>query len=174
MRPELDIVPLEYSNEEVIDAVKRELKERNFIVRVYAKMDLPKTSLNFYRKQYNADIILDVLRKLKGNIIGITDKDIYSGSLSYVFSIAEFDGPAIVSIYRLNPRFYQEKPNFDLLVDRLVKEILYCIGIIKGLKECSNPRCVMHKVMSIRDLDYKKKDFCDDCKIKNILEDTNL
>jgi len=174
MKVELDIIPLGYFDEKVIDAIKRELRDKNFIVRVYAKMDLPRTSLNLYRKQYDANIILDVLRKLQGNIIGITDKDIYSNSLNYVFSVAEYDGPAIISIYRLNPKFYQEKQNFDLLINRLIKEILYCIGIVRGLKDCSNPKCIMHKVKSVRDLDYKEKDFCNDCKIKNVLADTGL
>jgi archaemetzincin len=174
MRIELDIVPLSYVDEKIFDAIKQELKEKNFIVRIYAKMDLPRTSLNLYRKQYNADIVIDVLRNLNGNIIAITDKDIYSDNLNYVFSLVEYDGPAVISIYRLNPKFYQESPNFDLLINRLVKEILYCVGKVLGMEDCGNPKCLMHKALSIRDIDFKGKDFCGDCKIKNVLEGIEL
>lgn len=174
MRIELDIIPLGGIEEKIIEGLKEELKNLNFIVRVYAKINPPKTALNVYRKQYNADVIIDTLRKLDGKIIAITDMDIYTDKLTYVFSISEYEGPALVSIYRLNPKFYQEKPNFDLLIDRLVKEVLYVIGKMEGLKDCPNIKCLMHKTNSARDLDYKEKDFCKDCKINNTLQGVNL
>ena len=170
MKLELDIVPMEKLSEELIDALKYDLKDKNFIVRVYAKTDPPKTSLNVYRKQYNADIILDTLRSLKGTIIAIADFDLYNDKLNYIFSAAEYDGPALISIYRLNPEFYKEPANFDKLIDRLVKEIIYCVGRIKGLKDCPNPRCIMHQANSARDLDFKNKDFCSECKINNTVK----
>jgi len=174
MRTELDIIPLEKISEEVILALKQELKDRNFIVRIYAKMNIPKTALNIYRKQYNAKIILDTLRKLKGNIVAITNLDLYIDKLNFVFSVTEYDGPALISIYRLNPKFYQEKPNFDLLIDRLVKEVLYCIGKMKGMRDCQNIKCIMHRASSARDLDYKEKEFCKDCKINNAIKGFEL
>jgi predicted Zn-dependent protease len=174
MRIELDIVPLDDIEDKIIDALKEELKERNFIVRVYAKMEVPKTSLNLYRKQYDADVIIDMLREMKGNIIALTNKDLYSKNLNFVFSMTEYDGPSVISLYRLNPTFYQEKSDFNLFVNRLVKEILYCIGKMKGLKDCGNVKCLMHKANSVRDLDYKEKDFCKDCKINNVLEGVDL
>jgi archaemetzincin len=174
MRIELDIVPLGNVSEDIIDGLKQELKEKNFIVRIYAKTNLPKTALNVYRKQYNADVIMDTLRKLKGKIIAITDVDLYTDKLTYVFSVSEYEGPALVSIYRLNPKFYQEKANFNLLIDRLVKEVFYVIGKIEGLKDCPNIKCLMHKTSSARDLDYEEKDFCKNCKINNALQGVNL
>lgn len=174
MKLELDIIPLGNNNEDVIDALKRDLKEKNFIVRVFSKMSIPKTSLNFYRKQYDADVIIDTLRKLEGNVIGLTSVDLYAKSLNFVFSIAEYDGPSVVSTYRMNPTFYQEKPNFDVMVQRLVKEILYCVGRMQGLKECPHPKCLMHKSRSVGDLDFKNGNFCKDCEINNTLKGINL
>ncbi len=174
MRIKLDIVPLGRVSGDIIDAIKQELKKKDFIVRVYAKNDPPKTALNVYRKQYNAKVILDSLRKLKGKIVAITNFDLYTDKLSFVFSISEYEGPAVISTYRMSPRFYQEKPNFDLFVNRIVKEILYLVGKIEGLKDCPNIKCIMHKTSSVRDLDYKEKDFCKDCKINNVLKGVEL
>ena len=96
MKIELDIVPMGNIDEDTIEVLKQKLKERNFLVRVYAKIELPKTSLNVYRKQYNSDVIIDTLRNLKGTIIAITDADLYTDKLSYTFSTVEYDGPAII------------------------------------------------------------------------------
>lgn len=174
MKIELDLIPLGDIDEDIIDALKQELKEKNFVVRVFSKMSIPKTSLNFYRKQYNAEVIVDVLRKMEGNVIGLTNVDLYAKSLNFVFSLVEYDGPAIISTYRMNPIFYKERSNFDLLINRLVKEILYCVGRIHGLSECPNPKCLMHKSRSASDLDYKEDNFCKDCEIANTIKGLNL
>ena len=174
MKLELDIIPLGNNNEDIVDALKRDLKEKSFIVRVFGRMEIPRTSMNFYRKQYNAEIILDVLRKMEGNVIGLTNVDLYAKSLNFVFSESEYEGPSVVSTYRMNPAFYQEKPNFDLMVKRLVKEVLYCVGRMQGLKECPNPKCLMHRSQSAGDLDFKDESFCKECEISNALKGINL
>ncbi|HIE41048.1 MAG TPA: hypothetical protein EYP80_00110 [Candidatus Aenigmarchaeota archaeon] len=174
MKIELDLIPLNEVDNKIIDALKDELKEKNFIVRIFAKMNLPKTALNFYRKQYNAEIIIDVLRTMEGYIIGLTEKDLYVRGSNFVFSVAEYDCPCVISIFRLNPIFYKESQDFNLLINRLVKEVLYCIGKIKGLKDCTNPKCIMYRAKSVRDIDFKEKNFCNDCKINNILEGIEL
>ncbi|OYT43327.1 MAG: hypothetical protein B6U88_01345 [Candidatus Aenigmarchaeota archaeon ex4484_56] len=166
---EVDIIPMGNINSDIIEELKRELKNKNLIVRTYAKMDLPNTALNLYRKQYNAQILVDVLRNLKGIIIAVTDKDIYTDKLNYVFSYEEYDGPAIISLYRLRSEYYQEKRNFDLLIDRLTKTVIYSLGKLKGLKDCNNLTCVMHKPNSVEDIDHKSKEFCNDCKLNNTL-----
>ncbi|MCK4729855.1 MAG: hypothetical protein KAT28_00905 [Candidatus Aenigmarchaeota archaeon] len=174
MRIELDIVPMGDIDEKTIEALKLRLKDRNFLVRVYAKTELPKTSLNVYRKQYNADVIIDTLRNLKGTIIAITDADLYTDKLSYTFSTVEYDGPALISTYRIKPEYYQEKPNFNLLIDRLVKEVIYSTGRIKGLEDCQHPRCLMHKITCAKDIDFEVMDFCKECKINNTLKGVDL
>lgn len=170
MRIESDIIPLGEIEEKIIEALVTELKDSNFVVRVYAKTNPPKTALNVYRRQYNADIIFDTLRKLKGNIVAITNLDLYTGKLNFIFSVAEVDGPVLVSTYRLRPEFYQEKPNFDLLIERMSKEILYSVFKTQGLNDCTNTKCLMHKTTSVGDLDYKQREFCKDCKINNTVK----
>jgi len=174
MKIELNIIPMGDIDDDIIEVLKQKLKERNFLVRVYAKTELPKTSLNEYRKQYNADIIIDTLRNLKGTIIAITDADLYTDKLSYIFSTVEYDGPALISTYRLDPEYYQEKPNFNLLIERLVKEIIYSTGRIKGLEDCQHPKCLMHKITCVKDIDFEEMDFCKECKINNALKGVNL
>ncbi|MGC9310906.1 MAG: hypothetical protein ACP5E4_04265 [Candidatus Aenigmatarchaeota archaeon] len=174
MRPEIDLIPLENIDESVIEALRIGLKERNCIVRVYAKAKLPKTALNMYRKQYNAEIIVDALKELSGNIIAITDKDLYMDKLNFVFSVAGEKGPALISIHRLKPEFYQERPNFDRLIERLLKETIYCIGKMTGLKDCQNAKCIMHRAAAAGEIDFEDTEFCKECKLNNVVEHLKL
>jgi archaemetzincin len=170
MRPEIDLIPMDDVDESVIEALRLSLKDKNCIVRVYAKIHSPKTAINMYRKQYDAEIILDALKDLDGSIIAITDKDIYTEKLNFVFSRVRKKGPAIISTYRLNPEFYQERKNFDKLVARLFKEAIYCIGKVSGLNDCPHPKCIMHKSTSAREIDMKDAEFCKECKLNNIID----
>lgn len=170
MRPEIDLIPMDDIDPSIVEALRISLRDRNCIVRVYAKTHSPKTAINMYRKQYDAEIILDALKDLDGNIVAITDKDLFTNKLNFVFSKSREKGPSVVSIHRLNPEFYQERANFDKLVDRLFKEVIYCIGKTTGLRDCPNPRCIMHKSLSARDTDTKPPEFCKECKLNNIID----
>ncbi|MCS7252832.1 MAG: archaemetzincin family Zn-dependent metalloprotease [Armatimonadota bacterium] len=114
------------------------------------------------RNQHLADTILKSLPAPEGDsrLIGVVDVDIYSGSLNFVFGIAELPGKrALVSTYRLQ---LGNVPH-ELLVERLTKEIVHELGHTFGLRHCSNKRCVMCFSNSIMDTDYKSARLCEIC-----------
>lgn len=114
------------------------------------------------RNQYLADAILKSLPlpEDESRLVGIVDVDIYSGTLNFVFGIAELPGKrALISTYRLGlgnvPR--------GLLIERLTKEIVHELGHTFGLRHCSNRKCVMCFSNSIGDTDYKSARLCRNC-----------
>jgi predicted Zn-dependent protease len=173
MRPEIDLIPMDDIDEKVVSDLKALLKERGCIVRMYSRAHSPKTSINLYRKQNNVDIVADALGDLSGKVVAVTDKDLYTNKLNFTFHHAEKNGPTVISTFRLRPEFYQERPSNYALMDRLLKETIFCIGKMNGMKECPNSKCIMHKSASARDIDTKSIEFCQDCKINNVI-DTRL
>ncbi len=159
----LNIIPIGDVPSKVLQELQPELKKKNFSVKTFKSIEMPEESFSPYRHQYNSQLILDILRRFRGNSTGIITEDIYSGNKSFDFGAAEYDGSVVVSLYRLRPEFYKENPDFDLLMERLVKQVLYYMGQVKGLRECKNPRCIMYPVKSVEDIDLKGKSFCNSC-----------
>lgn len=121
----------------------------------------PEQSFNKFRQQYEANIILDHLEKnFDEKVLAITDKDIYTSGLNYVFGLAKLKGKAaIVSIFRLMTA------DKELLKERLIKETIHEFGHVLGLQHCKEKGCVMNFSNNIRDIDNKTTEFCHMCQI---------
>lgn len=98
--------------------------------------------------------------------LGVTEHDIYYKGLNFVFGLDDPRGVCIISIARLKPEFYGQKPNFGILTDRSVKEAVHEIGHNLGLGHCMHPFCVMAFSPSADDIDKKNKEFCSSCKMR--------
>jgi len=170
----IKLAPLGDVPEEILQELQQDLKKRNFIVYIERGFETPEEAFSPYRHQYDAELILDILRRTQGLVIGLIQEDIFSGKKSFEFDISEYDGGSVISIYRLRPEFYKERPNFDLLINRLLKESIRSVGIIKGLKNCGNPECVMFEAKSVEDIDKKSSDFCKNCRVKIATEGIDL
>jgi len=136
------------------------------------KIKIPENSLDKFKGQYDSQQILNRLKFEKGTddkVIGITSNDLYSGKLNFVFGIGEKD-VSVVSAARLDPQFYGDPANFDLLVKRTLKETIHELGHMFGLKHCANPKCVMSSSNSISYVDDKNYDFCKECSVKISME----
>ncbi len=120
------------------------------------------------RNQYYAGRILN---KLTNNfpddalkLIGVTNVDLCTPVLTYVFGEAQLGGRvAIVSIYRLNQKFYRLPDDNELLSERLKKTLTHELGHCFGLVHCDDPSCAMFLADSIFTLDYKNCSFCLKC-----------
>jgi archaemetzincin len=163
----LRIIPFGKVPEKVLNKVKDELRDAfGFISEILPEKGLPKEYYNPYRHQYLAPQILDFIsRNFKGRTLGITDQDLYAEDLNFVFGQAQLNGNvAIVSIARLNPEFYKQPFNEELLIERAVKESIHEMGHVLGLRHCQNPECVMSFSNTVIDVDRKTKNVCSKCR----------
>jgi archaemetzincin len=96
-------------------------------------------------------------------VLGVTDVDLYAPSLNFVFGEAECPGDvALVSLFRLDPKFYDQKDDL-LLSQRTLKEAVHELGHTFGLRHCGSLDCVMFFSNSIYDTDRKQERFCTSC-----------
>lgn len=166
---ELKIIPFGNISKELINSITEELSfSFNTLSEIGESAGLPKEFYNVFRHQFLADKILNYLSaRFRGKVLAITDEDIYSGELNFIFGQAELPGNvAIISVHRLNPTFYRKAPDKQLLTERAVKEAVHEIGHTLGFKHCNNTNCVMSFSNTIFDVDKKTKDLCDKCKNK--------
>ena len=154
----------------VLDVLEKELAEKfECQVERHKSIDLPKDALHPARGQYYSSLILRRVHDLielgkqdKG--LGITDVDLYTGGLNFVFGEAELGGQwAIISLTRLRQSFYSLPENQAVFSERAIKEAVHELGHVFGLEHCPDPECVMHFSNSLSDTDRKSASFCARC-----------
>jgi archaemetzincin len=139
---------------------------------VGASLNMPPAAYDRARQQYDADLILDrVSYRITGEhkVLAVLPVDLYTPSqnLNFIFGQAQLRGRvALVSIRRLDPKFYKHPPNPGLLFERLVKESVHELGHTFGLNHCVDHGCVMSFSNSVIDVDRKGPDFCKRCRRK--------
>jgi archaemetzincin len=166
---QLRVIPFGSIPKEVLNEISRELRNSFKIISdILEKKELPKESYNPLRHQYLSEPILNFLaKKFKSKVLAITNEDLYAEGLNFIFGQARLkENIAIISIHRLDPRFFK-KEDGDLLVKRVVKEVVHELGhSLFGLGHCDNPKCVMSFSNTIFDVDKKSKKLCKKCKSK--------
>lgn len=171
---------------EILEFIRRGIDEvfGGGITRVLDEtLNLPKEAYNSLRGQYLSEPLLEeVLRcaiRLGGGsgadliLLGVTNVDIYAPGMNFIFGEAQCPGiAAIISLFRLRPEFYGDKPDKNLFLERAIKEAVHEIGHALGLKHCKNELCVMHFSLHIGMTDRKSRFFCENCakKIKHIFQ----
>ena len=179
----LRLVPVSNVPQGILEKVRSELEILNIKCRIMPSLPIPDESFNRWRKQYNAEAVLSNLsdksavKFIDKNILTlmIVDADLYYGGLNFVFGLEDpSTSSSIVSISRLRPEFYDEKPNIILLGERTVKEVLHEIGHHLGLRHCNSTECVMCFSPSVGDIDAKQKYFCESCKVNLMARGINL
>ncbi len=138
------------------------------------------------KQQYDASLILDRLFQIACSknilrVLGILDKDIYSSYLNFVFGIAmnpikHYSNTPLVcliSLVRLNEKFYTRPENDSLFELRTMKEAIHELGHTFSLNHCNN-FCIMRFSNHLGDTDEKPAKFCDSCEKKLIIFFDNL
>ena len=118
------------------------------------------------RGQYLADGLLGDFASMvqaPGTILlGITEADLFSPGLNFVFGIAN-RGKALISVRQLRPEFYGQAPNQTVFRRRVLVEAVHELGHALGLPHCEYPGCVMYFSNWIGDTDRKGPGFCYRC-----------
>ena len=118
------------------------------------------------RGQYLADGLLDefsTVVPMPGTLLlGITEADLFSPGMNFVFGIAN-RGRALVSSYRLRPEFFGQELDPKVFRGRVLTEAVHELGHALGLHHCEYPGCVMYFSNWIGDTDRKGPGFCFRC-----------
>ncbi|NQU99867.1 MAG: archaemetzincin family Zn-dependent metalloprotease [Parcubacteria group bacterium] len=168
-RKSIYLLPLGNVDLEYFKKLRIDLKESfGFDVEKADKIEIPDYAYDKEKNKYNGRIILNELAKTNlencEKILAVTDEDLFTEDLDYIFGQAELSGNlCLISLRRLNPEFYKEKLDKDLFYNRILKEAIHELGHTFSLKHCQNKKCVMHFSDDIKDTDNKESDFCEEC-----------
>ncbi len=140
------------------------------MVRYGGELPLPADGYDPVRGQWRAEaflrILLSVGREPGEVVAGVTDEDLFSDGLNFVFGVALPHSVAVVATPRLHNSFYGLPEDEALFALRLLKELDHEIGHVLGLSHCPDPLCVMHFSNTLADTDKKGYDFCLRCRAK--------
>lgn len=137
-------------------------------VKVIQEIGSPQYAFEPGRDQYYAKAIIErLLRELPADcdkMIGVTDVDLCTPILTFVYGEAQLDGHvAVVSIHRLRQEYYRLPGSHEVLVRRLLTECVHELGHCFGLIHCSDFRCAMFFSNTILNIDDKECRFCVKC-----------
>lgn len=122
-------------------------------------ISLPEEAYNGSRKQYHSTVLLDALVRHKRpeweRLIGLTDVDLYTLDLNFVFGEADARrGVAVFSLFRLHTA------DRDRFAQRVATEAVHEIGHTYGLGHCTDRQCVMWFSNTLDETDRKGTRFC--------------
>jgi archaemetzincin len=144
-------------------------------------LPVPKEAFDKKRNQYRSSVILNEIRvqvsksEKYHRLLGVVDVDIFVPELNYVFGQADTPGrAALISLWRLKPKFNGESADSDVFVLRALKESIHELGHTLGLPHCPRSFCVMHFSNSIFDTDKKQSLLCDQCYLQAALSISNI
>jgi archaemetzincin len=153
----------------VNNVIKTLVQSFSLPIKVIVDTEYPIYAFEPKRNQYSARKIIEkMLCGLPADcekVVGITDVDLCTPVLTFVYGEAQLGGSvAIVSFNRLKQEFYHLPRNDRLLCERLAKECIHELGHCYGLFHCNNAQCIMAFSSSILSIDNKSKNFCVGCR----------
>jgi len=164
------ILPIGKIREEILEEVRKELANVFMLpVNLLSEISNPAYAFDPARGQYHSTKILrEVVNYLPPDglkILGITDVDLCTPVLTFVFGEAQLGGKAcVISLTRLRQEYYALPSKDTLLLNRVVKEAIHELGHTLGLIHCSFPKCVMAFAPDVLSIDQKLPQFCSSCR----------
>uniref|UniRef100_A0A7C6AAQ3 Archemetzincin n=1 Tax=candidate division WOR-3 bacterium TaxID=2052148 RepID=A0A7C6AAQ3_UNCW3 len=163
------ILPLGEIDWEILEAIKNELT-KVFAVpfKILATASNPVYAFEPRRCQYySTKILKEISQQLPSDglkILGITEVDLCTPVLTFVFGEAHLEGvAAVISLARLRQEFYQLPANKTILLNRAIKEAIHELGHTFGLVHCSDSQCVISFSPNVLSVDHKGHNFCPLC-----------
>lgn len=183
----LAVVPVgRIDGEELKAAVARAAKVLHRPMEVREPLPVPRGAEDPERGQHRAAEVIkrlasEVLKLKQGELVGaddpeakppfqvdgflfVTDVDLYTARTDGVLAalIAKLNC-ALISVRRQREAFYRRKADPVRQRARLVKELLRMAGRLRGMKECSDPECVLAPSRNVHDIDTKEERYCRNC-----------
>ena len=155
-------------DEALLQSVKQAIEQRLHLRVVTGEsMEVPAGSYSSQRRQCISTTFLNELSRLPSSEairLGIANVDFFVPELCFVFGEASRERRlAVVSIARLDPRFYGEPADFGKLTQRTATEVLHELGHVFGLDHCERVDCVMWFSNNLAQTDRKGLEFCERC-----------
>jgi archaemetzincin len=142
-------------------------------VRIKTAASIPEGSYVPARDQYLAGLVLADLKLYQDGtrrLLGVTDINLYSPGLNFVFGQADYPNRiGVISLTLLKQENYGLPGDTALLIERAQKEAVHELGHTFGLGHCPDGACVMYFSNSLIDTDIKKLNFCRHCQPKLVL-----
>jgi archaemetzincin len=137
-------------------------------VEMLAAMAVPEEAFQPHRCQHDAGLVLKYLAQFPfphhSRILAVTDVDLCSPILTYVFGEAELGlRLAIVSDFRLRYMEDGTAAPDGVYYERLVKVVLHEIAHTLSLYHCETPKCLMRLSPRVSHLDELDILFCERC-----------
>ncbi len=167
----ITVVPLGRTGSDVVRVVSDSLQGMlRLPINLGQPVPLPQTAFIESRNQYNSMSVIKYLAEEHSSgglkVLGITNKDLCTPILTYVFGEAYMGGEAaVVSCYRLYRGQSGEPVSTDQFLDRLVKVALHEVGHTFNVPHCHTGRCVMRSSNSLKELDEKLNYLCNYCEL---------
>jgi archaemetzincin len=164
---QIALIPVGEVDQAILSLLKVDLLEIfSADIEVYPALPLGPDHFAKDRGQYLADGLLDAFSRvvpMAGTLLlGITETDLFSPGMNFVFGIAN-RGRALISTFRLRPEFFGQGPNPKVFRRRVLTEAVHELGHALGLPHCEYPGCVMYFSNWIGDTDRKGPGFCFMC-----------
>jgi len=168
------ILPILNVSEKIVSDLKAQLGN-TLLSRIEIVPPIPTLRDDIYdreREQYDASKLVSYLdaeiKSLKADkIIAVGNLDLFMGDMNFIFGVAQKGGRlCVISLYRLDQRFYEKESSYDRLKERAVKEAVHELGHCYGLDHCDKKGCVMSFSDNIMLVDAKEPFFCEDCREK--------
>jgi predicted Zn-dependent protease len=136
---------------------------------VAAPLALPTSAFRPTRGQYDADALLETLFDLLdpevSRVVGVTRADLFAEGRNFVFGYAHMrDRVAVLSTLRLSETWWGRADDPAVYRARLDKALTHELGHTFHAVHCSQPRCVMHQVEFLWQLDQLDHDYCEACR----------
>lgn len=170
------LVPVGSVEEAVLERIRPTLEETfRRASTVHKPLPVPKYAFNPTRGQYHSAAILKRIETLRATewdaAIGVVDVDLFVPEVPFIFGEADRSTrSAIISVTRLRPESGTPESKKELLLKRLIAEAIHQVGLIRGLAQCPNNRCVMFYSATVQDTDKKGASFCANCR-KRLISD---
>jgi archaemetzincin len=165
LKIQVQILPIGEVDMEILDVLYDRLKMNFSSLELLKQVPLIETAYREKREQYLSNDFLQEVKwqaTVNGDkyLLGVTEVDLYTHGLNFVFGQAELPGKAaIISLSRLK---HQKTKIFQ---NRMLKEAIHELGHTLGLRHCKDVKCVMHFSKSLKDTDIKGESYCKKCNV---------